>query len=679
MLTLLRKNIVLIGLMLCFVCLAYANHFRNGFHFDDSHAIVDNPYIRSLKNIPRFFTDAGTFSVLPANRTYRPVVSVSLALDYWLAGGLQPLYFQASTFFWYLLQLILIYALFRRICDLTYPGRGTLNQWIPLFAASLYGLHPAIAETVNYVIQRGEVYSTLGVVGGMALYAWAPPVRRIGLYLLPVAVGQLSKPPALVFPVILLTYILLFEESHFFLAMKRSAPAFVLAGAAGVLSIAMTPQAYNPGAASPYAYRLTQPLVSLRYFRTFFIPDRLTVDTDHSALSGLFQDGAWLGFLFVMALVLVAIRCSKRPEWRPAAFGLWWFLIALVPTAVFPLAEIENDHRMFFPFIGLALAVCWPVAVWLYHHAPLTPAAHFSVVSGCVVVLLALALGTTQRNEVWHSEETLWADAALKSPGSGRVLMNYGLTQMAKGEYQRALDYFERAEVLAPGYATLEINLGVVNGALNRNRDAAGHFARAIQLAPDQAISHFFYGRWLREHRSPEAVAELRQAIALNPDYLDARYLLMEEAAERGDWNAVRTEAAGTLDRFPSDASALALLRRAQSAETDGPQTAGDYLNLSLSYYRSGQFPQAIAAAGEALRLDPRFAEAYNNIAASYQSMGRWEEGIAAARQALKLKPDFQLARNNLAWGEEQKRKAGERQASSNALSVHHQANPEYR
>jgi hypothetical protein len=68
------KNAILTGLMLCAICLAYANHFRNGFHFDDSHTIIDNAYIRSLKNTPLFFTDARTFSVLPANRTYRPLV-----------------------------------------------------------------------------------------------------------------------------------------------------------------------------------------------------------------------------------------------------------------------------------------------------------------------------------------------------------------------------------------------------------------------------------------------------------------------------------------------------------------------------------------------------------------------------------------------------------------------------
>jgi tetratricopeptide (TPR) repeat protein len=660
-----NREIVLVVLMLCAVCLAYANHFRNGFHFDDSHAVVDNPYIRSLKNAPLFFTDASTFSVLPANRTYRPVVSLSLAFDYWLAGGPVPSYFQVSTFFWFLVQLILVYALFDRICDLTFPGGGARNQWISLFAASLYGLHPAMAETVNYVIQRGEVYSTLGVVGGLAVYALAPRGRKFGVYLLPVAIGLLSKPPALVFPLILLAYILLFEESRFLAAMKRCLPALVLCGALGAFSIVMTPKAYDPGAASPFGYRLTQPLVSLRYFRTFFIPDRLTADTDHSAVSSVFQDYAWLGCLFVTAMVLVAIRCSKLPEWRPAAFGLWWFLIALLPTAVFPLAEIENDHRMFFPFIGLTLAVCWPVAVWLHDRPPLTPVARWYMASACAVVLIAFAVGTRARNEVWQNEETLWADAALKSPRSGRVLMNYGLTQMAKGEYKRALDYFERAEPLAPGYPTLEINLGIANGALNRSEDAATHFARAIQLAPDQAITHYYYARWLvGQRRSAEAGFELKAAIAINPDYLDARYLLMEVLAEKGDWNVVRTEAANTLKRFPTDASALAFLRRSQSGETAGSKTADDYLNLSLNYYRAGQFPQAIAAAQEALKLNPQFAEAYNNIAASYQSMSRWDEGIAAARQALKLKPDFQLARNNLRWGEEQKHKtslAGQR------------------
>src|ERR1700733_9126047 len=83
--------------MLALVLLAYGNHFQNSFHFDDGHTIVDNPYIRDLHNIPRFFTDGRTFSVLPANRTYRPLVSTSLAIDYRLGHGLEPSWFHIST------------------------------------------------------------------------------------------------------------------------------------------------------------------------------------------------------------------------------------------------------------------------------------------------------------------------------------------------------------------------------------------------------------------------------------------------------------------------------------------------------------------------------------------------------------------------------------------------------
>jgi tetratricopeptide (TPR) repeat protein len=559
-------------------------------------------------------------------------------------------------------------VLFRKICDIAYPGSGNHNLWIAVFATAVYGLHPAMAETVNYVIQRGEVYSTLGVVAGLAGYALAPRARMSGLYLLPVAAGQLSKPPALVFPAILLAYILLFEEPRLVRALRKCIPAFLLAGMMGVFSWYMTPKEYAAGAVSAYAYRLTQPLVSLRYFRAFFLPDQLSADTDHGASSGVFQDYAWLGFFFLIALVLVALECSKRHQWRPTAFGLWWFLIALVPTAFFPLAEIENDHRMFFPFIGLALAVCWPAALWTYRNAPLARRAVVSIAALCVIVLIACAEGTWERNKVWRNEETLWADVVVKSPHNGRGLMNYGLTQLARGQYTKALDYFERASIYAPGYPTLEINLGVANGALNHDDAAAGHFARAIELAPNQAISHYYYARWLQQkRRDPAAVAELLRAIALNPDYLDARYLLMEILVRSGDWAAVRTAASSTLDRFPSDGSALSYLQRAQSGNAGPPQfnTPDDFLNLSVARYHAGQFAESIAAAREALRLNPQFAEAYNNIAAGFQSLGQWDDAIAAARHALKLKPDFELARNNLAWSEAQKEKARPQSSSS--------------
>ena len=75
---------------------AYANHFHNGFHFDDSHAIQDNIFVRELKYIPRYFVDGTTFSVLPLNQSYRPVLQTTLAIDYRIARGYRSLPFQIS-------------------------------------------------------------------------------------------------------------------------------------------------------------------------------------------------------------------------------------------------------------------------------------------------------------------------------------------------------------------------------------------------------------------------------------------------------------------------------------------------------------------------------------------------------------------------------------------------------
>ena len=86
--------------------------------------------------------------------------------------------------------------------------------------------------------------------------------------------------------------------------------------------------------------------------------------------------------------------------------------------------------------------------------------------------------------------------------------------------------------------------------------------------------------------------------------------------------------------------------------------TAADYLNLSLSYHRVRKFHEAIAAAQEALKLQPDYAEAYNNIAAAYEDLEMWDLAIEAANQALKIRPDFELARNNLLWSQQQKKKA---------------------
>jgi tetratricopeptide (TPR) repeat protein len=566
-----------------------------------------------------------------------------------------------------------MYLLFVKILSLSRPGPN--NHYIAVFAVAWYGLHPANAETINYVIQRADLYATLGVVAGLVIFCYWPRGRVSALYLVPVVASALAKPVALVFPALLFFYVLLFDEPHLenksegldSAQVRRSARACLPSLAActilALFEIAMTPKTFAPGQASPTQYWLTQPIVAFHYFKSFFLPTELSADTDRQLVSNIFSETSVLGLAFLCGLLFVSRSSLRSRQMRPIAFGLLWFLMALLPTSLFPLAEPENDHRMFFPFIGLVLAVSWAVAVFLNdgeERWQRSPRLRTSLVA-CALALLAMyAYGTHVRNRVWRSEESLWQDVVQKSPRNGRGLMNYGLTQLSKGEISAAYDYFRRASLLTPNYSILEINLGIAAGALHQDVEAEDHFRRAIVLAPQDSQPYFFYGRWLRgKARIPEAISKLSKSAALNPADLDPRYMLMAIYAEQSDWFDVDRLAGEVLrvaaaDREALRYSAMARDAKGRLAATERRATAQatpeGYLSLSQQYYQSGRYDECVHAAMEALRLRPDYAEAYNNVAAGYQSMGRWDESITAAQEAIRLKPDLQVARNNLAY-----------------------------
>ena len=114
-----------VALLVAAIFAAYANHFHNSFHFDDAHTIVNNAAIRELRNIPLFFRDATTFSSLPSNQSYRPLVSTLLAIDYSLGHGLRPLWFHVSVFTLFVALVLLLAFVIVRLLD--YAGSSPRN------------------------------------------------------------------------------------------------------------------------------------------------------------------------------------------------------------------------------------------------------------------------------------------------------------------------------------------------------------------------------------------------------------------------------------------------------------------------------------------------------------------------------------------------------------------------
>ncbi len=585
------------------IAAAYANSLQNSFHFDDAHVIENNLYLRSLDYVPRYFTDAHTFSSLPQNATYRPLVTLSLALDYARTHSLDPRPFHVTQIALLLLAGALLVVFFERF----------LGRWPALVAATLFCVHTANTETMNLISARSELLSAIGLLAAFILYQRSPLARRTLLYLVPLAIGALAKAPVVVFAPLLYAYATLIENQPRRRALRIALPPLLLGVALLVFLNRMNAPEWTSGGGSAWQYAITQPFVWLHYVRLFFLPIGLTADTDWLPFTRWYDTRAIAGYLFAIALAWAAVRASRDAETRPIAFGIAWFAIALAPTSsVFPLAEVANEHRLFFASIGLAAAVVWVVAL------KVKTAPRALVAGGAIAVLIALAAGTRARNETWRSEETLWADVIAKSPANGRAWMNHGLTRMARGDYAGARADFERAAGLTPNYSLLEINRGIAEDGLGDPAAAEGHFRRALALNPD-ANAHFYYARWLvRRGRAPEALAHVQTAIRQSPAFADAQTL-----AER---LAVATGARP--GRTWSDS---------RSAFDEGLQAIGraDWLT-------------AAEANRDALRHDAKSADAWNNLGWSLAQLGFRPEAAQAYRASLALRPGDERTRNNL-------------------------------
>ncbi len=635
---------------------AYSGIFRNAFHFDDSHVLVNNLYLRSLGNAPRFFMDVRTVSALPQNQSYRPFVTLSLAVDYRLAGGLSPAVFHADQ----LLQLVFLglalWAFYRRAMDAAEPGAG--NVYAALFATTLFCVHTVNTETMNLMHARSEILSALGVVGGFLVYLGSPRLRRLQLHLLPVALGALAKTPAVLFAPLLFCWEFLRPEEdegdrllwgrRWKRAFTASLPAFV----AGALLFwfverVMAPPTQTYGGGDRLLYAQTQIWVWLHYLRLFVFPIGLTADSDLRLISDWYDTRVVAGLVAIAGLAFVAWRSARRRESWPVAFGLAWFAVALLPTSsVIPLAEPMNEHRVFLPFIGLVLAAVWGARLVLpsLFRRP-APAAAL-----CAVILAALAAGTFVRNRAWRTGEGLWADVTVKSPGNGRAWMNYGTALMARGEYAKARDCYVRAATFTPNYWTLEINRGIVEGSLGNKKDAEAHFRRAIELDPGQPDVHFYYARWLiQAGRGPEASEHLRTAIRLSPAAVDARNLLTDLRAASGDAAGAAELARVVAGAEPGNVRARALADGRSPVQL-GTADRVAYLNHGLKLAQSEDYVESALAYRAALAIDPGYVDALNNLGWTLAKLGFFAEAVPILEKTVALRPDFTVARNNLAW-----------------------------
>jgi Tfp pilus assembly protein PilF len=682
LLTISPKELKIISVIGALVLLAfiYIHHFTNGFFYDDAYLIQENLAIRSLKNIPQFFTDVHTAASRPEYQNqYRPFYTLSFAIDYFLGNGLSLTVMHVHTFIGFLVLCRLCFLLAQKIFqpiarDPFYPA---------LFSVCLFAFHPATADVINYLYARTNSFATLYGLAFMMSYLSVPFFRKYHLYLVPLLIACLFKSIAIMFVPLLWLYIIFFEYdmgfNQLWPAIKKTykpmLPGILVVLIASVLvfiksrtNLATVPLSYS-------THLMTQSHVLLNYFLIFFMPERINPNGWRDFIESPFDPQFLAGFLFIISSLVLIYLFSLRKSTRAISYGLAWFFLCQVPTSVlFPLLIPQVDYYMFNSEIGLAFAVAATVTLFISRMKDMQLTKPI-VIAGSVILLCLTAYGSRLRTKVWSSDEKMWEDVVKKDPTNGRVLMNLGVYRLQENKLDEANDYFNKAIAYYPNYDLIYVNMGILKNRMNDTLTANIDFKKAVDLHGwDHYESCFFYARFLDQWNHDDlAISLLNDAVQEYPSYIDAWQLLLSIYGKRQDAR-LGSASRQVLRLFPNDLTATNYLKLYLSDSTNyksSPQTealqktadarpsVNAYIALSLVYFRNSEFEKCIEQCKKALALDPNNAIAYNNMCSAYNNLHQWDKAIEAGEQAVKLQPDFALAKNNLNFAQLQKKAQG--------------------
>ncbi len=605
---------VLYGALLVAIVAAvtYGNSLDVGFHYDDTHHIVENPHVRDVANVPRYFQDPATFSGLAHLKMYRPVLMTTYALNYsW--GGYRPLFWRLTAIALHALTAVGVLLAFRRLALLLRPGRKGPALAGALVAALVFAVHPVLSETVLYASARSSLLATALITWAMFFHLRAVAdniaVRRLSSWVVSLTLfglALLTKSIAVAYPFGLCVIAFLARRGW-----KAVLPAFLLLALylyardvlLGRVAIDFAPRAGTEdvfdGGRRPISWNLyTQARVLLQYLGLFAFPNGLSIDHHVPVARSPFGALSLLGFATAAGLLVVAWRQRAR---RPlVSFGIVWFALALAPTSsLIPLNVIMNEHRLYLPGIGFAFvagALAWP----------LLRRRRTAVRLAFVALLLAGAARTWVRSGDWSDPIRLWTAATRISPESHGAWNNLGVQIRDRtGDLDRAEAMFHRARACNPRAWEVVFNLASLHLHKGRRDDDDAALAqaetwvrRSLELEPasprarwtlaeivlergretearamlDQLSSedpwfremtHFVYARLaLKKGRLGEARRRYRDALALSRDPTSARLGLAETARRGGELPEAARHAHVAMQQRPHDPRPYVFLAR---------------------------------------------------------------------------------------------------------------------
>ncbi|SNB46649.1 tetratricopeptide repeat protein [Geobacter sp. DSM 9736] len=439
------------------------------FVYDDIELLKERSSLWNDDVFKVAFGSAGATLLGNATPYYRPLLTLSLALDHRL-WGVNPAGFHLVNVLLHLGATLIVFFIARRLWQNT--GAATLG-------ALLFGVHPVQAEAVSWITARGDIICAMFMLGAFRAYlAYAEKRSTIALggSLLLCFAALLTKEMGITLPLLVFLY-------AFFVLKERGGrllPLLLYVLPVGIyMALRFSFLTELSSGAVPPAWRVyTSAGLVARYMANVLLPFDLRVfyDLPVQKIAGS------MSVLVPMAVVAAAVAAvgfawHRRPR---AAFGLVWFLLVLLPVsgliAIIQPAPMA-DRYLYLPMAGIAFAVTAGVSELGERNR--------RYLQWAAALILLLAAGATfVRTGNWK-DQAAFRDAVIRDAPGG-YFGEYFRAQklLEQGQLAESLVAFNRALHLNPELTEAFSSRALVHIQLGDLNSAAGDLRAALRLEP---------------------------------------------------------------------------------------------------------------------------------------------------------------------------------------------------
>jgi protein O-mannosyl-transferase len=548
-----------LSIIIVLTLFAYSNSLKNDFAitFDDGTQIVNNIDIKDLTtdNFRKIFTEY-------CSNMYQPLSILSFALEYKLFG-LDPKGYHIDNLILHLLNIILVFYFIylltspqnneqpktveRSVLMSPYDNNLSLRinnkQRITISAIVVFffAIHPMNTQSIAWIAARGIGLSTFFLLSGFItymLYIKKQKFKFLVFTFILFILSLLSKSAVIYFPfvLILIDYYVgnLKREAGSWKYWLNKLPFFILAIIFGIISSYARQEIVEIEMTSTLSYSIIDKLFFVFYSAYFyiiklFIPLGLCVHHYYpEKSSGILPLQYYLSVFFITLIIISVIKIKYIVLRKDIIFGLLFYLATIVFVLhIVPYSGyITSERYAYLPYVGLIFAIGQICLKFINNYKLKNHGSKLITIifiSAMVITALIFAFITYERNKIYKNNISLYTDEIKRNSGMSSLYKNRGNAKNTLGDYQGAINDFNKAIKINPKDSKFYYLRADVKASLKDMLGAVKDLNKAIEINPKYAEAIYSRGSakyFLGDKEG--AIEDYSKIIILNPKLTEA-------------------------------------------------------------------------------------------------------------------------------------------------------------